>query len=326
MSRTRAAANRGWINASAYDVRGDLDLDGDVDLTDKSSASGSPATSGRTVLSQRGGILGLQGSTQYSAALSSQLCCRSRSLLPLLGRWSRRDDLLYSDGANMYAYCRSAPIRLVDPSGSTSEVDCGGSINAGQLSDMQIFVTTIDEPAGSEQQSADTACAQAAKDACAEKTKDFKCKKCPAPQDGCEPSTRVEPPDDGPVAEIIQRNMDIPTGTADIYVVRYPGRAGRGSPHAKKTGNNGHRFGNEVRCSKLGACTFSCSGCDQHCACSGDSTSMPGGGPGTAGGPGTGGHWEVVDSRTFVEIWGPEFTPRPGEKMGVRTIYVWVWD
>src|ERR1041384_4147843 len=37
-----------WINGSQYDVRGDLDLDGDVDTTDKTTAQGVTGTLGRT--------------------------------------------------------------------------------------------------------------------------------------------------------------------------------------------------------------------------------------------------------------------------------------
>src|SRR5205085_1872229 len=92
-----------WINGSGYDVRGDLDLDGDVDTSDKSTVQGSPyagASGGRgclsTLIQNRFGYAGstIQVSNSYNE--------RNRTADTQLGRWTQRDPINNVDGLNLY--------------------------------------------------------------------------------------------------------------------------------------------------------------------------------------------------------------------------------
>ena len=74
---------QGWINTSAYDVRGDADLDGDVDSTDKSAVQALGAvTLGRGALSAItvGNRRGLAGCAVMQMAMPSISHFRARSL------------------------------------------------------------------------------------------------------------------------------------------------------------------------------------------------------------------------------------------------------
>ena len=105
-----------WINASTYDVRGDVDLDGDVDATDRSTVLSSYAgvALGREELSGQGNRTGMGGYRKLSMGLVS---ARNRVLNLNLGRWISRDPLQYVDGMSLYGYGPSNPIAGVDPSG-----------------------------------------------------------------------------------------------------------------------------------------------------------------------------------------------------------------
>jgi len=106
-----------WINTSTYDVRGDLDLDGDVD-----SANGAlikSSTGGRGVLSHpdtdnRLGYAGYVGEPDLSGTVWH---VRNRVLNSDLGRWLARDPMGYRDGLDMNAYARVAPVMNTDPMG-----------------------------------------------------------------------------------------------------------------------------------------------------------------------------------------------------------------
>jgi RHS repeat-associated protein len=107
-----------WIDVSAYDVRGDIDLDGDVDATDKSTiqSSYSGITLGRGKLSASS-VASRKGFAGYEHTTIGQDSARARMLVNSLGRWASRDLSGYVDGQNLYGYARSAPVRHVDPSG-----------------------------------------------------------------------------------------------------------------------------------------------------------------------------------------------------------------
>jgi len=107
-----------WINGSAYDVRGDLDLDGDVDTTDKSAAQGSfqGVTLGAHVLSNVGSRKGFTGHERDSCTLGVWHA-RRRVLASDAGLWVNRDPGGYVDSANLLEYVASSPIKNIDPSG-----------------------------------------------------------------------------------------------------------------------------------------------------------------------------------------------------------------
>ncbi len=114
-----------WINASAYDLRGDMDLDGDVDATDKGlvlTASGT--TAGYGELSNRGNRKAYPGFNvqQANAVLSS---VRHRAYHAVLGRWMQRDPLGYVDGPSLLLYSAANPLVLIDPVG----LACGSGWN-----------------------------------------------------------------------------------------------------------------------------------------------------------------------------------------------------
>ena len=106
-----------WIDAPAYDVRGDVDLDGDVDATDKSTAQSSHqgTTSGWRVLSADN-VANRAGYAGYQKDINLDIShVRNRVLEPHLGRWTRRDPLGYIDGMSLYEYVRSRSITNIDP-------------------------------------------------------------------------------------------------------------------------------------------------------------------------------------------------------------------
>src|SRR4030095_3760066 len=107
-----------WINGSAYDVRGDTNLDGVVNTTDQHYVmSQSPATGGRGVLSistnaNRVGLAGYAFDDIVTGAVSH---VRHRDLDATRGRWLQRDPKGYVDGRNFYEVVKSSPITHVDP-------------------------------------------------------------------------------------------------------------------------------------------------------------------------------------------------------------------
>ncbi len=115
-----------------YDVRADLDLDGDVDSTDATLASNaSPITLGWGKLSpdpdsgvgNRKGYAGYEFDSALSGA-ASVYHVRNRVLHARLGRWTRRDPLGYVDGANLYQYVSSNPLAGADPQGTVQCPNC----------------------------------------------------------------------------------------------------------------------------------------------------------------------------------------------------------
>lgn len=116
-----------WINVAAYDVRGDMDLDGDVDAADKTAAlANANKVLGWGKLSLLGALGGnRKGYAGYEfepSTANSLWLVRQRVLNSNLGRWTSRDPLQYVDGPNMYQYCISAPLTWTDADGT----DCPG--------------------------------------------------------------------------------------------------------------------------------------------------------------------------------------------------------
>jgi RHS repeat-associated protein len=109
-----------WIDTSAYDVRGDLDLNGVVATADKTAASGNLGKSGWGVLSDVGNRKGYAGYELDDALADAYRLyhVRNRVFNSDLGRWIRRDPLEYADGASLYVYGRSNPLAGVDPMGT----------------------------------------------------------------------------------------------------------------------------------------------------------------------------------------------------------------
>jgi hypothetical protein len=109
-----------WINTSAYDARGDVDLDGDVDTNDKSAANAAPiggATLGRGTLGVLGRIRGWSGRPHWGPSAAT-IFVRHRILIN--GIWSTRDPEEYVEGPSMYEFAGSSPITRTDPYGLAS--------------------------------------------------------------------------------------------------------------------------------------------------------------------------------------------------------------
>src|SRR5262245_43143587 len=92
------------IDVSAYDVRGDIDLDGDLDGTDKSLAQGAPISGsalGAGVLSDAG-LKSRRGFTGYEALANlDAILVRRRPYSPTRGLWLLRDSIQLMDGSGV---------------------------------------------------------------------------------------------------------------------------------------------------------------------------------------------------------------------------------
>lgn len=107
-----------WKNAPAYDVRGDLNLDGVIDATDESLVVSAHQSLGRGVLTStavgnRKGYAGYEG----DAKLSAKWHVRHREFDSALGRWLSRDPMGYVDSLSFYQAHASSPVVCVDSSG-----------------------------------------------------------------------------------------------------------------------------------------------------------------------------------------------------------------
>ncbi len=117
-----------WINGSAYDVRGDINLNGVVNASDKTTVTNNyvGTTLGWNNLSAIGNRKGYAGYEWESQ--TGMYHVRVRPYKPDLGKWLRRDPLGYVDGGNLYEYVGSKSITHVDPKG-TSNTTCPNSQN-----------------------------------------------------------------------------------------------------------------------------------------------------------------------------------------------------
>ena len=110
-----------WITGGTYDVRADINLDGVVDATDKSTISGSYSgiTLGRGVLSETG-VASRKGYAGYEALggmAGGKWLARNRILAADLGRWVRRDPLGYTGHASLYQSLMDNPVGASDSNG-----------------------------------------------------------------------------------------------------------------------------------------------------------------------------------------------------------------
>jgi RHS repeat-associated protein len=114
-----------WITcgASCYDVRGDINLDGCVSITDRSLfRSGMSLGWGvltRTDTLNRKGYAGYEFDPALQASYRIYHV-RHRPLNADLGQWMTRDPIGYADGASLYQYLGSHPLADMDPSGLSS--------------------------------------------------------------------------------------------------------------------------------------------------------------------------------------------------------------
>ena len=105
-----------------YDVRGDVDLDGDVDEDDSSviAADYSGIVLGREVLSDSD-VWNRRGHCGRSIVLITCVVQgRQRVLHAEHGRWTSRDHAEYVDGPSLYQAMKSSPVALIDPTGQKS--------------------------------------------------------------------------------------------------------------------------------------------------------------------------------------------------------------
>ena len=113
-----------WIDAPSggtYDVRGDLNLDGNVDSTDKTAAiNAKPIGLGWGKLSDVGNRRGYAGYEFDSILAYNVWHVRHRVLNSDLGRWMTKDPAGFVDGINLYQYGVNAPVDSIDPLGLIS--------------------------------------------------------------------------------------------------------------------------------------------------------------------------------------------------------------
>jgi RHS repeat-associated protein len=111
-----------WIDTSQYDVRGDLDLDADVDSDDKAIAETSPFTGASLRQSQMSLDSNRSGASGRRWAAAGRIYeNRLRSYSAPLGRWMTRDPLGYVDGASLYWLLSGQPATTLDVLGAASE-------------------------------------------------------------------------------------------------------------------------------------------------------------------------------------------------------------
>jgi RHS repeat-associated protein len=101
-------------------VRGDVDLDGDVDATDSSTIS----TSYYGIVMGRGGLSdeGVGNRRKYAGyradfAGASIYESRHRDLASAIGMWASRDPVGYVDSLSLYQYVANHPLSASDPLG-----------------------------------------------------------------------------------------------------------------------------------------------------------------------------------------------------------------
>src|SRR6185369_5788531 len=101
-----------WINGSAYDVRGDIDLNGAVNSTDKSTIQTyyQGTTGGRGALSNNPENRKGCAAYEYDTNLFGTYHVRHRVYQAGTERWLSRDPLIYDEGLNLFAYVGEAPI------------------------------------------------------------------------------------------------------------------------------------------------------------------------------------------------------------------------
>jgi len=107
-----STAISGW--STAYQAYADVDLDGDIDATDATFSTN--VGMGWDVLSRDGSTITYAGYV-CDDSIPTVNHVRHRVLKTDLGRWVQRDPAGYVDGASLYEYVRSSPVKHVDPTG-----------------------------------------------------------------------------------------------------------------------------------------------------------------------------------------------------------------
>ncbi|MCP3996160.1 MAG: hypothetical protein GY722_14035, partial [bacterium] len=137
---------------SGYDVRGDLDLDGDVGADDKAAASASPFSSttlGLGRLSHIDNRFALAGHAT-SPVIAGGYHMRNRAYSAVLGKWQQRDPLfvrnplMMTAGVPLNTYARSNPLRYSDRFGLADEDYTGGVCAA----DNHVYDEQLDPTGG----------------------------------------------------------------------------------------------------------------------------------------------------------------------------------
>ena len=190
-----------WINGSIYDVRGDIDLNGTVDATDKSTIRSSfvGLTLGRALLSASGVNNRIGSFGASSGTLSTtRLFCRHRVLASELGRWLQRDPAGYLTHTSLYECESSSPVVQVDPTGLDGDppLECGGPGSAPKAIHVPgCHVSTFKY--GATSSAATAAAAQQAVANCTHQNEGFavghttfSCPGCPAGGYGCDLSAK----------------------------------------------------------------------------------------------------------------------------------------
>jgi len=173
-----------WINGSVYDIRGDVNLDGVVDATDKSRVDSAyiGVTLGWSTIGAFGNRKGFAG-IESDAVVLPQYHSRHRLLLSALGIWSSRDALTTGSEQNAYAFADSRPITNVDPLGlATWPISCGEQI----ATSYSTTFSTVDAAPGS----AGTACAQSLFNKFLASNHPY-CTGCDESEMGCQQSNKV---------------------------------------------------------------------------------------------------------------------------------------
>ena len=109
-----------WVTGSAYDSRGDLDRDGDVDLTDKSTATTNAGINLGLGLLSSSTVFNRKGYAGYSfdpITSYAMFDVRHRELNADLGRWITRDPIGTGSGPNLYSYTNDNPLAFQDADG-----------------------------------------------------------------------------------------------------------------------------------------------------------------------------------------------------------------
>jgi RHS repeat-associated protein len=111
-----------WIIGSAYDIRGDLDLNGIVNIDDLTAAiaNAGTITGWKDLTSDDVGNLKDYAGYEFDSTIQRHWTTwhiRHRVLTSNLGRWMQRDPIWPSDDENAYRYSRSRPLAASDPYG-----------------------------------------------------------------------------------------------------------------------------------------------------------------------------------------------------------------
>lgn len=106
-----------WISTSTYDVRADLDLDGDIDGNDGALIKTSTGGRGALTHPDHDNRLGYAGYVADPDLSGTVWHVRNRVLNSDLGRWLTRDPMGYVDGLDLSEYVGSAPVINADSMG-----------------------------------------------------------------------------------------------------------------------------------------------------------------------------------------------------------------